>query len=217
MKKEQYIDENTVLERAEEWISAVKPYIRARWEPVAAQTAIIIVDAQRYFFNEDFHGFIPASSAILPNLIKLAQRGAKIGAKVIATRHAEIETDFVFTMHQFWDDTIYDGTLEAELISPLKRLGLPIVRKSTYDAFWNTDLEEMLREWGIEWIAIAGVMTDLCCETTARSAFVRGFMPIFIADATATVTEELHLSTLRTLAHGFAKITTTKMFLESLK
>ena len=46
-------------------------------------------------------------------------------------------------------------------------------------------------------------MTHLCCETTARSAFVRGFDVFFLVDGTATYNIEFHMSSLLTLTHGF--------------
>lgn len=51
---------------------------------------------------------------------------------------------------------------------------------------------------------MTGVMTNVCCETTAREAFVRGYRVFFSTDATATVDSELHEATLKTLAYGFA-------------
>lgn len=47
-------------------------------------------------------------------------------------------------------------------------------------------------------------MTHLCCETTARSAFIRGFDVFFTIDGTATYNEDFHFGTLYNLAHGFA-------------
>jgi bifunctional isochorismate lyase / aryl carrier protein len=47
-------------------------------------------------------------------------------------------------------------------------------------------------------------MTHLCCETTARSAFMRGFEVFFTMDGTATYNEQLHRASLLTLSHGFA-------------
>jgi isochorismate hydrolase len=47
-------------------------------------------------------------------------------------------------------------------------------------------------------------MTHLCCETTARSAFVRGFEVFFTIDGTATYNQGFHLGTLVNLSHGFA-------------
>jgi isochorismate hydrolase len=86
--------------------------------------------------------------------------------------------------------------------------GFKVMRKTQYDAFYGTDLERRLKAAGAKSIVVCGVMTDLCCETTARSAFVRGFDILFCADGTATTSEQLHVSALRTLAHGFAEITT---------
>jgi nicotinamidase-related amidase len=49
-------------------------------------------------------------------------------------------------------------------------------------------------------------MTDLCCETTAREAFMRGFKVYFIADGTATATEDRHIGTLRSISNGFGEV-----------
>ncbi|MGB9641195.1 MAG: isochorismatase family protein, partial [Anaerolineales bacterium] len=47
----------------------------------------------------------------------------------------------------------------------------------------------------------------LCCETTARSAFIRGFEPFFLVDGTATYNSYFHQATLLNLNHGFASLT----------
>jgi len=54
------------------------------------------------------------------------------------------------------------------------------------------------------------VMTHLCYETTARDAFTRDLQPVLLMDGTATGDEELHLSSLRTLADGFAEVLTVQ-------
>ena len=78
-----------------------------------------------------------------------------------------------------------------------------VLQKKQYDAFHQTDLESILRGRGVEQVVVTGVMTHLCCETTARAAFVRGFEVFFCVDGTATYTEELHHAALLTLTHGF--------------
>jgi bifunctional isochorismate lyase/aryl carrier protein len=50
-------------------------------------------------------------------------------------------------------------------------------------------------------------MTHLCCETTARAAFVRGFDVFFLVDGTATYNQDYHQATLLNLAHGVAVLT----------
>ena len=79
-----------------------------------------------------------------------------------------------------------------------------VIEKSQYDAFHQTRLEEMLLERRISQVIVCGVMTHLCCETTARSAFMRGFEVFFAIDGTATYNEAFHRATLLNLAHGFA-------------
>jgi isochorismate hydrolase len=60
-------------------------------------------------------------------------------------------------------------------------------------------------------------MTHLCCETSARSAFMRGFEVFFPIDGTATYNRDFHLATLRNLAHGFATMTTVRELLIKLE
>ncbi len=79
-----------------------------------------------------------------------------------------------------------------------------VIEKSQYDAFYQTRLEEILQQKGVRQLVICGVMTHLCCETTARSAFTRGFEVFFTIDGTATQNEAFHRATLLNLAHGFA-------------
>jgi nicotinamidase-related amidase len=91
-----------------------------------------------------------------------------------------------------------------------------IIVKSQYDAFYKTDLEEYLQSKQIEQVIITGVLTNLCCETTARSAFVRGFEVLFPIDATAAYNRDFHLSTFRNLGFGFCPILTTSDLINSL-
>jgi isochorismate hydrolase len=60
-------------------------------------------------------------------------------------------------------------------------------------------------------------MTDLCVETTARQAFMSGFQPVVVSDATASKNEELHLAALKTLAHGFAHIVEARYITELIR
>ena len=110
-----------------------------------------------------------------------------------------------------------DGTAEAELMPELERLPEDmVVGKNTYSAFRNTRLEEQLREMGVEEVIVTGVMTNLCCDTTAREAFIRGFRVFFSTDATATSDLELHEATLKNLAYGFAYFVDCKRLQEGL-
>ncbi|MBN1636074.1 MAG: isochorismatase family protein, partial [Deltaproteobacteria bacterium] len=91
-----------------------------------------------------------------------------------------------------------------------------IIDKNRYSAFYETPLDEIFAENGVDEIIICGVLTNCCCETTARDAYVRDYRVFFVADATATINEDLHISSLKNLAYGFAHIVDTRVLCEYL-
>jgi isochorismate hydrolase len=60
-------------------------------------------------------------------------------------------------------------------------------------------------------------MTNLCCETTARDAFMKDYRVFFLIDGTATRRSELHLATLKNLGFGFAYLLTCDELIQKLK
>lgn len=91
-----------------------------------------------------------------------------------------------------------------------------VIPKNTYNAFYETDLGEKLKDMGVTDLVIGGVMTNLCCETTARDAFVRNFRVFFLADGTSTINEEFHLATLRNLGYGFATLMSCHQLVQTI-
>jgi nicotinamidase-related amidase len=81
-----------------------------------------------------------------------------------------------------------------------------ITTKRTYDSFFGTDLEMQLRSRGRDAIIVSGVMTNYCCEATARSGFDRGYHVIFMSDLTATDSALCHEATLLTMRRGYARV-----------
>jgi isochorismate hydrolase len=79
-----------------------------------------------------------------------------------------------------------------------------VFSKTRYDAFINSPLNEILKKQNIRQLVICGVLTHLCCETTARSAFMQDYEVFFTVDGTATYNEAFHKAALLNLSHGFA-------------
>ncbi|CAO2814055.1 unnamed protein product [Amaranthus hypochondriacus] len=171
--------------------------------PNPKSSVLLVIDMQNYF-SSIAKPILPAITTTI-NLCK----SAKI--PVIFTRHCHKPGDNGGVLGEYWNgDIIIDGTLEAELIPEVigeaekKGEKVEVVKKNTYSAFQKTGLEEKLKELGVEEVIVCGVMTNLCCETSARDAFVRGFRVFFSTDATATSCDELHDAALKNLAYGFA-------------
>lgn len=66
------------------------------------------------------------------------------------------------------------------------RDGEPVVTKTSVNAFTSTNLQQTLTRRGIRHLAICGIQTEQCCETTARVASDLGYRVDFVIDATAT-------------------------------
>lgn len=92
------------------------------------------------------------------------------------------------------------GSWDAEIIDELKPTGDEIVIDKTRNtAFWGTDLGKILEEKKANQLVVAGVGTNVCVESTVRDAFTNGIHVVTVSDATATLTEEDHQASLRTL------------------
>ncbi len=175
--------------------------------------ALLVIDMQRYFLDRKSHAFLPSALPIIPRIRKLRDAFLKINRPVIFTQHINTEKDAKM-LKNWWRDLITKKNLFYKIHPELFCPDSLIVKKSQYDAFYKTNLEMILKKKEISQIVITGVMTHLCCETTARSAFMRGFGVFFCIDGTATEHESFHTATLLNLSHGFAVIVLINELLE---
>ncbi len=185
-------------------LSALEEFRRAHERAfLPHESALLILDMQRYFLEEPSHAYIPSAPAIVPGIIELSNDYCDRNLPTILTQHVNSPQDALL-MATWWRDVIRPEDFKSAIIPDLPTDGAIIIKKSQYDAFYGTKLEEFLKEIGVKQLVICGVMTHLCCETTARSAFVRGFEVFFTIDGTATYNERFHRAALLNLAHGVA-------------
>ena len=181
-----------------------------------SNSALLILDMQSYFLEPSSHAHIPSAEAIVPGLRALSRAYFEKDLPVIFTQHLNTPED-AGSMGTWWRDMItIDDPLSA-IIPDFDFSNRLVLRKSQYDAFYETSLESLLRKRGVTQVIISGVMTHLCCETTARSAFMRGFDVFFLIDGTATYNEDHHLATLLNLGHGFANLVFVNEILKAVK
>ena len=117
------------------------------------------------------------------------------------------------------DGAIATGSRDWELVPEIKKVakGHRVVAKNTYDAFINTDLEDVLKRGSVERVVVCGVMTDFCCDTTARSAFNRGYETWLVQDACGSANKEQHEAGLRVFGLAFGEVLTTAEVIRRLK
>ena len=169
----------------------------------SSKLALVVIDMQ----NE----FTEAGKPILTELNATIVSARRAGIPVIFTQHghpnpdADVKTSVLV---RWWgpDGSIRKGSHNWELLSNLDVAPTEIIldEKTTYDAFYQTRLKSILDEYHVDTVIISGVLTQFCCETTARSAFVQNYDVIFLSDGTGPPCQ----ATLDIIANGFGKVIT---------
>jgi isochorismate hydrolase len=202
--KESYFTPESIQQTAQELLQRVEQHKRRHIPSFTPEaSALLILDMQDYFLEASSHAYVPSGPAILPNLQALIVAYSQHRLPIIFTRHLNTPED-AGVLKTWWHDMITAENPLSAITSQFDLSKGTVVLKTQYDAFYNTGLEYLLQTNSVQQVLICGVMTHLCCETTARSAFVRGFEVFFTIDGTATYNQDFHLATLMNLSHGFA-------------
>ncbi len=134
---------------------------------------------------------------MLERLAALLEAARTGGAGIVHVQHHEQPGTGVFET----------GTAAVETMSQVAPLtGEPLIVKHLPGSFDGTDLDEVLARLDAATVVIAGFMTHMCCDTTARQANARGFDVVFLTDGTAT--RDLDGPGGRTIPHAVVHETT---------
>jgi len=174
-------------------------------------TALVLIDIQRDYFGDKL--IIPAGEAAVQKAAELLAWARRNRLMVVHVQHQMPRADSpMFT----------PGTNGIEFhpaVTPTD--GERIVVKHFPSSFTQTELNDRLKERGIETLVLCGLMTHLCVDTTARSALEHGYRTIIARDACATRDlpnpegngviphAAIHAATLAALADRFADVMTT--------
>jgi isochorismate hydrolase len=216
-RADEYIEECNIETKVDGWLSQIRQTAvpRPQLQLRPSNCALIVIDMINYFASPDGRCYLPAVSAILPRIQSILNAWRNLEGTIVFTRHGHTGAGDLGMMGRFYSNYIDINLPESEIIKELSpHPDEKILIKAKYDAFCGTDLEDYLTETGVRQVLITGVLTHLCCETTARSAFCHGFEVYFAADAAATTTEQLHFGSLSALADGFAVVMSEKEILE---
>lgn len=208
---EPYVTAENIGSKALAWLERIRTYNQHEMRLNTAASALLVVDMQRFFLDATSPTFTCGGVAILPTVRRLMHAFRRAGRPVIFTQHVHHPGDIdCGIMGWWWEGKCLEGSPESEVHPDLAPMpGEKVVSKHRYSAFYNTDLETVLRCLKVEDIVVSGVMTNMCCESTARDAYYRDYRVFFLADGTGSISEEMHLASLLNLAFGFAYVTTS--------
>jgi nicotinamidase-related amidase len=170
---------------------------------------LLVLDMQEYFIDPASHAFVPSSPAIINGINELISTFRKKNLPVIFTKHINTNEN-AGQMKTQWKELITISNPLSNITLEINAGSSIVIEKTQYDAFYNTELEGILVSLGCETVVICGLMTHLCCESTARSAFIKGFRVVMPVDGTASYNRKFHLYSMYNLSHGFAYITQIK-------
>lgn len=177
------------------------------------KSGLIVVDMQQRFLPCTNDGVVTA------NCVALMESYHRAQLPVFLTQHHDPDPNSV--LYKWWDHPIRKESTDWQLLpkvqAAVEAKDILIQEKTTYDAFLGTRLQDALNDAGVEEVVICGCMTNLCCETTARSAFCRGFNVVFPRDGNGTLSPEMHVRSLANLEYGFAQLCDTADVLRQIQ
>ncbi len=202
------------------------------------RTALLVVDMQNDFcspggfFDGAGHDIAPCR-ALVPRLAEVAAGVREAGALVVYTMTVRTEPQrqrLRPARHPVATDSAAPATLGNDRYAPgawgtaitdeLTPTARDIViEKPRQSGFYRTTLGDDLAARGIDTVAIAGVTTNCCVDTTTRDAFMRDLDVIVLSDAVAAFGQERHLhdATLENLALFFGVVATSGELLTGLR
>jgi nicotinamidase-related amidase len=191
----------------------------------AHETALVVIDMQRFYVTD-----VPEAVAIIPNINRLAQgfraKGAAVAwVQMTAGRDGAslwpLYHDYFFTRegaarHR---DNLTEGAEGHRLHPALEsEPGDLYATKRRFSAFLPTvsTLPAALEARGISNVVITGMLTNFCCETSARDAMMLDYKVVMVSDANAARFEDDHKIGFPSVFQSFGDVLTTAEVLDGL-
>ncbi len=220
--------------------SAIRPHIverviarrgRLRWfdklDPKT--TALVVIDMQETFCAPGSPAEVPVARDVVAPINGLARELRALGGQVIWVLHANTHANGRSDWAMFFDHVVADDVRARtmESLTPGRQSvwrgleqdarDLNII-KNRYSALTpgSSSLERVLRSMGLNTVLIAGVKTNVCCESTARDAMMLDFKTVMVSDCCAALSEDEHRATLETFVQQFGDVLTSREALDLL-
>jgi len=191
----------------------------------AAETALVVIDMQKFYVAD-----VQPALDIIPNINRMAAafrgKGAMVAwVKMTAGHNGKslwpLYHDYFFTKeggarHR---DNLSEGA-DGHALHPKLDVHETdcFASKSRFSAFLPgySDLPDKIKPRGIQNVVIAGMLTNMCCETSARDAMMMDYKVVMVSDANAARFEEDHNVGFTSVYQSFGDVLTTDQVLDEL-
>ena len=192
------------------------PFETVRWDLNPGRTVLVIIDAQNDFLHAD--GWYAQKGIDIGHMRRTIEPTRQL-LKDVRAKNIPV----VWTRHGYRG--VEDGGPFMQLRPFLKEGGLRqdswgyqiydelgpreddwYVDKSRLSAFYNSNLETVLRALNADTVLIIGVLTNQCVAATSKDASFRDFRPIVIEDCTGTTLPHLHDPAIEMMQVGWSEV-----------
>ncbi|WP_038091723.1 cysteine hydrolase family protein [Acidihalobacter prosperus] len=162
------------------------------------KSAVLVIDVQQGLCEGEGAAFDCAATI---HRINEVTRKARLAAAPV-----------IFVQHESESGYLEHGTSAWQLANGLDVQPSDLkVRKKTPDAFLRTNLEELLREDGVQRLVVCGMHSEFCIDTTTRRALALGFPVVLVSDG-HTSAGNAAISPQQVIAHENATLTNISSF-----
>lgn len=203
--------------------------------PDFQKPVLLVIDMQNDFVRKGAPMEVRTALATIPAITTLLQRFRKKKLSIIYTRYVADPLYHPLAARLNWIQ-LTKAPVEACVINKKRyyndigeeRFGVDIIDelaaepediiidKIYYNSFFRTDLETILDGINPSCMVIAGTVTEMCVEDTARHAVHCGYQTIIVADAVSSGNEAIAQAALHAFEHNYGFVLSTKDILAQL-
>lgn len=198
---------------------------------IAERTALLIIDVQKYCAQRDGsefeghdmapyeHYFERLESQVLPNIQALQASFRDGGREIVYTMIESLTRDGRDRSLDYKISGLHvaRGSRDAEMVDAIRpREDEIVIPKTSSSVFNSTNIDYVLRNLGVDYLVITGVVTDQCVESAVRDAADKGYLVTLVKDACCTYTQERHDNSLNTIK-GYCRMRSTQEVVDELR
>lgn len=186
------------------------------------KTALLVIDMQDGFLNPQSPTYIPMARDTVPACVAVQEKARQLGVDVyfVYRKYAPDGTDVEFTRYYAWKQggkpcSGPEHPIGWSMPEEFRVLeGDTLLYKPRYSAFFQTNLDGMLRRKGIDTVVVTGTTTPNCIRATVFDAISLDYNTVVLSDCTSSVTEEVQRVNLLGMQTIGAVITTAQEFID---
>jgi nicotinamidase-related amidase len=152
-----------------------------------------------YYYGRLEQQVVPRLQAVIP---RFRNAGSQIlYCRVLSAK--EDGSDFCLR-YRSWGLKLAESSREAQMLDEIApQPGDIVLNKTTQNVFLSTNLDQILRNLGKEYLLLAGVVTNNCVEAAARTAVDLSYKTFVLEDCCAAFSEEVHVNALKSIHMNF--------------